>query len=772
MAVIAPAPNVTAAGAAPIPAARGVLRGLAGTALAPSEKLGVAAWADKYRVMPAGSTQRPGPWCTDYVPYTRGIMDAWTDPRVTDIVVMKATQVGGTEIALNCIMHAIDADPGPILCLYPSADLAQDVNEQRFQPSVRSSPRVAKRLLTGGGRSDVKALQVRFDRCTVYFAGSNSEAATSSRPIRYVVGDEVSAAEFDPAAVDRAQERTRTWTRAKRLWLSKPAFFAQGIHELYLRSDQRSYHVPCPRCNEYQRLRFSRFRWEGGTAADPAEVRETAWYCCEHCQGRIEEIERRGMIDRGVWVPRGMRADREGRLHGQEAEHAGAAAGFHLPAILAPQVRFGDIAAKYVAARGLTQAFVNADLGEAWEEAADRVELGEVQAVREHARVRGHALVARGGKMPAGIISAVGGVDIQADRAYVAVWGFGPHGHLRRLLLHAVVPLPREGQGLDALDQLIDFRRGLAFTGDDQMPVFVAAWGVDSGDRTREVYQFAARHPHVCATKGRTGATMDRMVEVRVEQLARAMSRLRGAPTPGADGSFRFATYNADRYKDELYGQLRAAANNTPGARASDRLTTASQGTSSNAAAAAVGAGGPAGGAAGGQAVRVADNLIIPGGTGDEFLKHLTAEQLVRRTVRTPGGGQRTYAGWSIRPGLGDANHFLDATLIAFAVADAIGIQRTTEADYRAYRARLIRSQTGTPGGAAATGATGGEAVGASARPPVAGTPGGGAPGGGAPGGGAPGGGAPGGVRTGGGGGASGGGSYSAGAVAGFRPPV
>ena len=43
-------------------------------------------------------------------------MDAFTDPEVEEIVVVKAAQTGGTEAVLNMIGSLVDEDPGPAPC--------------------------------------------------------------------------------------------------------------------------------------------------------------------------------------------------------------------------------------------------------------------------------------------------------------------------------------------------------------------------------------------------------------------------------------------------------------------------------------------------------------------------------------------------------------------------------------------------------------------------------------------------------------------------------
>ena len=54
----------------------------------------VSQWADAHRVLVSESSSEPGRWRTDRAPYQKEIMDAFTQPGVSEIVVMASSQVG------------------------------------------------------------------------------------------------------------------------------------------------------------------------------------------------------------------------------------------------------------------------------------------------------------------------------------------------------------------------------------------------------------------------------------------------------------------------------------------------------------------------------------------------------------------------------------------------------------------------------------------------------------------------------------------------------
>ena len=84
-------------------------------ALAPPPELKISEWADQYRVLSREASAEAGGWSTERAEYQRGIMDAITDEKIDEVVVMSSAQVGKTEIILNTIGYYISQDASPIM---------------------------------------------------------------------------------------------------------------------------------------------------------------------------------------------------------------------------------------------------------------------------------------------------------------------------------------------------------------------------------------------------------------------------------------------------------------------------------------------------------------------------------------------------------------------------------------------------------------------------------------------------------------------------------
>ena len=68
-------------------------------------------------------------------------MDACSDPKVKEVVVMAGAQLGKSEALLNIIGFHIDHDPCPILMLQPTESMAQSFSKDRIANGLlRATP--------------------------------------------------------------------------------------------------------------------------------------------------------------------------------------------------------------------------------------------------------------------------------------------------------------------------------------------------------------------------------------------------------------------------------------------------------------------------------------------------------------------------------------------------------------------------------------------------------------------------------------------------------
>lgn len=112
--------------------------------LKPPPDLSLSQWADRYRRLSKESSAEPGRWITDKVPYQREMMDAVTDPKVTKVVAMLASQTGKTDaLILNPIGYYAHLDPSPMMAMEPTLQLGEALSKDRLSPMIRDTPVLA-----------------------------------------------------------------------------------------------------------------------------------------------------------------------------------------------------------------------------------------------------------------------------------------------------------------------------------------------------------------------------------------------------------------------------------------------------------------------------------------------------------------------------------------------------------------------------------------------------------------------------------------------------
>ncbi|MEK5181363.1 terminase gpA endonuclease subunit [Paenibacillus sp. FSL R5-0928] len=433
--------------------------------LRPPEKLTVSEWADRYRVLDSKSAAEPGQWSTDRTPYLRGIMDSFTDPRVEEIIFLKPTQVGGTECLNNMLGYVVAQDPNPALVVYPHIELAKFTSENRLQPMMELSPALQERFHS----NQSKDLELQFDGMYAVIAGANSPASLSSRPIRFLFMDEVdkyprtSGKEADPRSL--ARERTKTFPFNKKIMQTSTPTLRNGpIWQAWEGADVKlQYYVPCPHCGQFHTFKFKQIRFD--KALEPEDIKATAYYECESCNGIIRDAHKPTMLRAGEWrTPEGSTMRKR-------------KTGFWMNAIYSPWVRFGDVASEFITSKRVPEElmnFINSWLAEPWENTQIKLNSDKVLD-----KTSGYDE----GIVPDRTILLTGGVDVQKDRFYYSIraWSEGMTSHNIR---HGVV---------ETWPQVEDVMN-ISYCSRDGTEYFVNLCAVDSGYNADDTYDFCVKN--------------------------------------------------------------------------------------------------------------------------------------------------------------------------------------------------------------------------------------------------------------------------------------
>lgn len=501
----------------------------------PPPKRTLSEWADEHFRLSAESAAEPGRWHT--LPYQRAIMDAITDPTVSQISLMKSARVGYTLLVSAAVGYFIHQSPCSILLVQPTVDDAKGFSKDTIAPMLRDVPVLAEIVFDDedGGPKGPKdsgntILAKRFPGGVLQLIGANSGSGFRRVSRKVVIFDEVDA--YPPSAGNDGDPIKLGIKRAEYFWDRKiiagstPLVAGSSrIADLYEQGDKRKFFVPCPQCGHMAPLVWSDQEAGHWIEFEP-EHPEDAHAVCQLNGCAVEHSQKRDMVAGGEW-----RAEKPFAGH----------ASFHISALYSysPNASWGQIASEFLDAKRnpeTLRVFVNTVLGETWQERGEAPEWK-----RLHERGEPYPV----GTVPDGAKFMTAGIDVQKDRwVYeVVAWGEGKESwSVDAGVIPGITSNETEWAKLDVfLNQTYTTAAG--------HPMAVRMLAIDSGYNTQSVYNWARRY-------------VGRVIAIKGSATAKTLI---GSPTP-VDVTFggrRIARgckvwpVGVDIAKSELYGWLR-----------------------------------------------------------------------------------------------------------------------------------------------------------------------------------------------------------------------
>ena len=484
--------------------------------LCPPEQLTVSEWAETYRVLDSRSSAMPGAWTNSITPYLVGVMDEFNNYETEEIIFCKPTQVGGTEALQNMIGYIVMQEPAPTMIVYPTDVLAKSVSENRLQPMLNATPEIRKKIRDGSS-----LLELQFEGMYLTLVGSNSPSGLASKPIRFLMMDEVdkypgaSNKEADP--IKLARERTKTFHNKKVYMTSTPTLKTGHIWKAKENADiEKHFFVPCPHCGEYIEFVFSNIRFPNDDGMSYVDRAEFATYVCQKCGGIITDNDKHNMLKLGEW-----------RVVRHNTEYARSVA-FWINTLYSPFVRWADIAKEFLLSKDDPEAFqnfVNSWLAEPWEDT-------KLKTSAELVLDRQTDLPAF--TVPSWAKMITGGVDVQESSLYWTVRAWGDFLTSQNIA---------HGQALSfgEIEQVMNAE----YCNAEGEPMLVRLCLIDSGDQTDMVYDFCVLNSEwALPVKGSSHAQLS---HYKLSRINREGSRADGMTLVLVDGG---------KYKDMIAGRM------------------------------------------------------------------------------------------------------------------------------------------------------------------------------------------------------------------------
>lgn len=531
----------------------------------PPPKTTIEEWAQAKRRLPAQSG-RPGKWTAD--PIQREIQAACCDPEVREVVFMKSTRLGWSEICNNVLGWGIDVHHQAMLMLQPSRDMADKYCKERLDEMIESTTALesAVRIATSKGSGSTTRFK-RFRGGGSFFvasAGNPRELrATKARTVIEDEADGYQADVSDEGDPDKLVRRRGDEFHDFTLLIGSTPALPKGVSRIdraYGRSSMGIYVNPCPHCNAMEpflwrhpdnpEMHLLTYEKDAHRQVIPESV---AWTCIR-CGAKIEEKWKVSMMEEGHWNHRrDIRTVRGFWANGLYAMFPG---------------HWVKMAQEWVEAQGQPlelKAFINLHLAETYEAPGESVDPSWLRT-RADAEDRLRAVV------PDGVAVILVQVDVQTagiGRLEAQVVGMTPDEQAYLIEIRTFAGNPLEPEVWEDLDEWL--LAGWTHTNGGQMKPHLTFIDARDGNVRDAVYQYCATRadrwifPQMgmerLGSKGWCEESTSKKHTIRLfltgtDDVKRTlMSRLSQGPT--APRSIHLAAWVTDDYLDQLASEKR-----------------------------------------------------------------------------------------------------------------------------------------------------------------------------------------------------------------------
>lgn len=243
-------------------------------------------WASHRRVMGGDFA---GPYGYKYHPWVKEIHDSKADFNT----MMKAAQMGLTEVAINIAFYMIDILKKDVLYVLPTEKNAGDFAKARFNVALLYSSYL-KQIFTDTNTIALK----QAGGVTLYIRGSRGDSNLKSVPVSTLILDELD--EMDQKQIWLALERLSGHLE-KSVWaISTPTVPKYGIHKLYLQGSQEHFVFQCPHCNKWTELIWPDCMEIVGEVITDPRIKES-YIKCKECQHKLEQEDKPNWLAKGKW---------------------------------------------------------------------------------------------------------------------------------------------------------------------------------------------------------------------------------------------------------------------------------------------------------------------------------------------------------------------------------------------------------------------------------------------------------------------------------------
>jgi len=369
----------------------------------------------------------------------------------------------------------------------------------------------------GSRAAQATVMHKKFPGGHITIAGANSPSGLASRPIRYLIGDELDRWEItkegNPLLLARKRLQTfRVRGNSKELLVSSPTYADVGICAAYdACAQQWERHLVCDGCGKTTFPTMENFTPQ-------------AEFVCTHCgHTHPPDVQDRLKLT-GVWVKVKDEGERS--------------IGFWMSQWSSPFARWADTLAEWTDAQDPAerQVVTNTVFAMPWEGEGDRADPHALRGRAEHWDA----------DVPAGVEFLTIGADVQGDRIEAEVVGWAMSGESWSIAYEVLPGEPETGDAFAALDDLWRARWSDS-EGNLYAPSMLC---IDSGAFTKHIYSYVkrCRNPLIIPVKGASGFQRETVSMDRRARMRRTVRRMQSGSPPEILG--------VDQLKLQVYRSL------------------------------------------------------------------------------------------------------------------------------------------------------------------------------------------------------------------------
>lgn len=440
--------------------------------LKPERTITVSEWARKYRYLDSSTSQRAGKYDPDFTPFLVEVMDCLTiNNGIKEVILMKSSQVGGTECGNNFIGYVMDVAPGPMMIVQPTQALAKQYSREKVSKIISATPRIRDKVKEKDDNIERKEFPGGF----IKMVGANIEKNLRSSSIQYIFFDETDAylrdveGKGDPMKIAEARLISYEAT-SKNFKISSPTIkdFSK-IEEEFNRGDKRYYNIPCPHCNGYQSLVFENLKFRVKANNKNVVDKSSIYYECAHCKGEIHESMKTKLMDRKVakWIATNDKNNKS-------------VVSFHISALYAPLglKSWESIINEYLEAKDdklKMKAFYNTLLGLPFKDESHRPDAKKLEK-RKMTQFKEWTC-------PDDVVYVNMGVDTQNNRLAYVVLGYGKNN---QVYVIAYEEIPGDTTTNEPWDHLLNISKR-AIKHESGIDIFIKDGVIDMGGHRRDM---------------------------------------------------------------------------------------------------------------------------------------------------------------------------------------------------------------------------------------------------------------------------------------------